>query len=271
MNASSNPCIEAAWTAFKLSRGCVENRWTLFTESVRSCRDTGEGSVRVNVRGFRVEVPVSQLPEAWLNMVHVLCLEDYGVYEGFTPRAGWTVIDVGAYLGFYTLWAARLVGGKGRVVAVEPNPWARPFIYENAVANGLDDRVSVDPRAVGDGDRIAFLHVPWYWGNASLLDNYAKAYDVEPAKVRVRVTTLESILADHGTPYPDLVKVDIEGAETAILPSLKHATPRAVVELHPPFTGIDCLRGCGRWLVYRLSTGTQLLAFGCLRGCLEHG
>jgi len=42
------------------------------------------------------------------------------VFERYC-RPGMTVVDVGANLGYYSLLAARLVGGSGRVVALEPN------------------------------------------------------------------------------------------------------------------------------------------------------
>lgn len=50
-------------------------------------------------------------------------------------------------------------------------------------------------------------------------------------EIRVHVATLESVLSDHATPGFDLLKVDVEGREAAVLASadLRHWRPRAIV------------------------------------------
>ena len=57
--------------------------------------------------------------------------------------------DLGAYVGPFTLLAARLVGPEGRVVAFEPDPRARAVLERNLAANGVAN-VTVVPCAVGD-------------------------------------------------------------------------------------------------------------------------
>lgn len=49
--------------------------------------------------------------------------------------------DVGANAGIYTLWAARAVGEKGRVAAIEPNPVMIERLRCNIAFNGFEDRV----------------------------------------------------------------------------------------------------------------------------------
>ncbi len=39
-----------------------------------------------------------------------------------TFKYGWTTMDIGANIGYFTLLVARLVGPKGRVIAFEPFP-----------------------------------------------------------------------------------------------------------------------------------------------------
>lgn len=40
----------------------------------------------------------------------------------FQPREGELVVDVGAYIGFYTIRASKLVGSQGKVIAIEAEP-----------------------------------------------------------------------------------------------------------------------------------------------------
>jgi FkbM family methyltransferase len=211
------------------------------------------------VRGLRLRVPHDQLPEAWLNIVHAICLGDYWVVGSFHPRPGWSVVDVGAYLGFYTVYAAVYVGPRGRVVAVEPNPWARSYLYENAVLNRVDDRVEVDPRAAGSRTGYATLYVPPFWGNSSLVKEYAEAYG-DTVEVLVRVERLSTIMEDHNLARADLVKIDVEGLEQEVLRDALRLARRVVVELHPPYTGPSTVRGAGRCTIYHLATG-QLVAY----------
>lgn len=51
---------------------------------------------------------------------------------------GQTVLDIGAHVGLFSLYAAREVGKNGRVFAFEPNPDNFDLLVRNAEANGFD-------------------------------------------------------------------------------------------------------------------------------------
>ncbi len=207
-----------------------------------SCIRSGaaEGYTTLWVKGALLRVPANQLPEALLNIAHIFCLQDYGLHPDFTPKPGWTVIDIGAYIGFYTVWAG-LRTGRGLVIAVEPNPLARSILYENIVLNRLEDRVRVDPRAVGTSNTVVKLYVPPYWANASLLKSYAEEYGEHLLEVPVRTTTLKNLLETHKLSSIDLAKIDVEGYEAAIVEAIVSAEPRPqriVVEVHEPTVNV---------------------------------
>ncbi|HIC98966.1 MAG TPA: hypothetical protein EYP08_04835, partial [Pyrodictiaceae archaeon] len=135
------------------SRGCLPSESTelLYGECLRILEEgyTGKMLEITLPYGLVAIVPNTQLPEAWANILHVFCYRDYARFEDFTPRRGWVVVDVGAYLGFYTLWAGVHVGDSGFVVAVEPNPTAREIILSNVSLNrGRIGRIAFDPRLV---------------------------------------------------------------------------------------------------------------------------
>lgn len=73
-------------------------------------------------------------------------------------RPGMTVVDIGAFLGQYTLLAARQIGPAGQVYAFEPDPRNLPFLLRNIERNGLRDRVVPVPYAAADrsGERTLF-------------------------------------------------------------------------------------------------------------------
>jgi len=58
-----------------------------------------------------------------------------------SARHGAAVIDGGAYLGFYTVLAARRVGAEGTVFAFESDPQSFEMLRRNIGENGFGDRV----------------------------------------------------------------------------------------------------------------------------------
>ncbi|MCD0449446.1 FkbM family methyltransferase [Actinocorallia sp. API 0066] len=54
-------------------------------------------------------------------------------------RAGDTVIDVGANVGYFTLLAAHLTGPTGHVVAIETAPHFHNALTQTIHTNGIDD------------------------------------------------------------------------------------------------------------------------------------
>ncbi len=222
-------------------------------------------------------LPCSELPEAWFNLSHVFCTRDYAVLEGFEPREGWVVVDAGAYLGFYTLFAASRVGAEGLVVAVEPLARHRRIIEEAIELNGFEDRVRLDPRALYSERGVHELIVSCYGATSSLLREHVERHGETCGSVRVATVTLPELLEEHGLDRVDLLKVDVEGAELAALsvPGWERRIERLVVEVHldvvDPWEVAWLLRGRGyRVAVAPIRSETQLMLYAW-RGGEESG
>ena len=121
-------------------------------------------------------------------------------------KPGDTFVDAGANIGFYTVMAAKIVGPKGRVVAIEMMPDTARQLRRNIAANGatnvtvyenaLTSRGGKTIHAVSDGRKM---------GQASL------AGATHQGGVAVQSTTLNAILNEIG--LVRLIKMDVEGAE----------------------------------------------------------
>jgi FkbM family methyltransferase len=141
---------------------------------------------------------------------------------------GSTFLDVGASVGFYTVLGARLVGPAGRAVAFEPNASACAAIRANADLNGLEN-VEIVVQALSDREGEGFLE-----GSAAATASLV----AEPttAAMRVRRTSLDRFLAERPELAPDVVKIDVEGHESAALrgmtTTLKSVRPVVIVEMH---------------------------------------
>jgi FkbM family methyltransferase len=121
-------------------------------------------------------------------------------------RAGDTVLDVGAHVGYYTLLSSVLVGPGGSVWAFEPNPQNAGFLRRHAQVNGCAN-VRVTEAAVSDEAGRARFD----FGTGSGTGRLAGGGALEVATVR-----LDDFVREHGI-APAAVKIDVEGGELRVL------------------------------------------------------
>ena len=124
-------------------------------------------------------------------------------------RPGATFWDVGAHAGFFTLLAARIVGRTGNVEAFEPMPGNRRRLAIAVELNGATN-VRVHDCAVSDRAGDATL----YGSSASVTWSLVAESGASDA-VSVATRTLDSLA--QSLPPPDVLKVDAEGSELAVL------------------------------------------------------
>ena len=134
-----------------------------------------------------------------------------------------TVIDVGAFVGFYALLAARC-NPKARVFALEPNPDLAARLGRNLSLNE-DLRVTVLPYAAAATRGPA----PFYLGGTWLPSSSGISLDfVDSAEVIPTATTdLDSLVVEWGVAGTvDLVKLDVEMAEPDVLAGMTETLRR---------------------------------------------
>jgi len=140
-------------------------------------------------------------------------------------RPGDTFLDVGAHLGAFSLLASRLVGKQGRVLALEPDAKSWRLFKLNVRSNGVQEGlVWLDPIAASDRDGTAYLSGLGGDGVSALSD----------AGLEVDCRTLDTLVPDRGL-EPDVVKIDVEGGEGAVLRGGQATLRQArcvIVELH---------------------------------------
>jgi FkbM family methyltransferase len=148
-------------------------------------------------------------------------------------RPGATFFDIGANVGFITMLAAKLVGPTGRVVAFEPVPGNVAAIRENLALNGIHWAEVRETAVSGDS------------GSASLIVSDVSAFsrlaDVSvPTGARetieVTVSSIDELVAAGEVPAPDVIKIDVEGAELEVIGGMRHTLaehrPVLLCEVH---------------------------------------
>ena len=148
-----------------------------------------------------------------------------------TLRAGDVALDLGANVGLLTVTMAAAVGGSGHVVAFEPMPAAAEMLQISVRENGFEDRVRIEPAAVGDhGGSVHLVDAPN--GNLSA-SHLAGEADTRPT-VEAPMVTLDG----QDLPRPvRLIKADIEGAEPLAFAGaermLREDRPLILCEVNP--------------------------------------
>lgn len=155
-------------------------------------------------------------------------------------RPGQCVFDIGANLGYYTLLASRLVGPAGRVMAFEPFPENITQI-ERHLALNQSHNVTVVPAAVCDNDGTARFQT----GAAREMGHLSNE-----GGLTVRTVSLDAGIARGEWPAPDVMKIDVEGAESSVLAGAAH-----LLETHHPTIILAChgsgqFRDCSERLVH---------------------
>lgn len=156
--------------------------------------------------------------------------EEYGAFR-HAVRPGSTVLDVGANVGAYSLLFALWAGPSGRVIAFEPAPASVAGLREQLRLNGLSDRVEVVPSAVADVVGFASFECDGVSGSNAIVSRASGA-----RLITVATTSIDAFCAGRGV-RPDVIKIDVEGAELDVLrgarQTLAVSSVEVFMELHP--------------------------------------
>lgn len=142
-----------------------------------------------------------------------------------TVKPGMTVIDIGAHIGYYSRIAAKRVGRAGVVYAFEADPENFALLKKNT---RHFTNVKLCPLALSDRTgTIDFYHYDDKSGAHSTLPNVP--LDFKKRKLTVPSSDLDSFLAHEGVRRVDVIKMDIEGGETAALCGMARTLSRTKV------------------------------------------
>jgi len=176
----------------------------------------------------------SNLDLPWGQSLRILLPDDFDFLASYVGSAGayfppsfelaldvapldGVILDLGAHLGTFTLPAAAT--GR-RVVAVEGSPRNVELLRASADANGFADAVTIVPVAVSDRSGSVRFQEEGPWGQVS-----RSGWGTGVVEVPAR--TVPEILTELGVDHVDVVKMDVEGSEIAVVAGMTPLLSRA--------------------------------------------
>lgn len=201
---------------------------TYLGDKIAVCRILGRYKMFISTAdvGFGPHLLLDGLWESWLT-----------VFMAGQVKPGMNVVDAGANHGYYTLLFADLVGEQGRVAAFEPNPPIARLLNQTIAVNGFSARTTVFEKALVDQDgvELIFHAVDDEPKNARIVD---PSYASSDYTLVIQGARLDTLLAEW--PRVDFMKVDVEGAEEAMIRGATSILERDRPALVLEFSALRC-------------------------------
>jgi len=216
------------YDSWKTDRGRLRISHTL--KSIKRLWHKALGTQIIELDGVRVNTGRGKLPGLARNLIYkgtYEAPERQLVLEALSP--GNRVLEIGTGIGFISLLCARLVGERN-VLSYEANPDLKAVIQSNYELNGL--RPHLEMKAVTiDGDPVDFYQ------NGNIISSSLISRDLETKKIKVESDAIAEVVSRHD---PDVIIMDVEGAEVELLPAADLRNVNTViVEFHPHIVGRD--------------------------------
>jgi len=135
-------------------------------------------------------------------------------------QPGEVLVDVGANIGLYTIWAAKT--RRVRVFAFEPEAENYALLNRNILLNGLEAQVKAYCVGLSDASGFSELHLAATGAGESRhalgepLDVHYKS--MQPAFSQGCVAArLDDLVTIGALPVPDHVKIDVDGIEPKVI------------------------------------------------------
>ena len=151
-----------------------------------------------------------------------ICREpDMYLVDGFIPKPGEVVYDIGAQYGDWAVLWAKKFGAE--VYAFEPLESNLMAIRDNVIANDLENKVSVISSFIGNGLPLSF-------------ERRGDMIAATPSKLQSEPSDkLDTLSKKYNFKSPDIIKIDVEGFEKTVLEGAQYLLrekPRVIIETH---------------------------------------
>jgi len=199
---------------------------------------SGRQTADVPVLRFRSGLEIGMVPGGYggyyILFPEIFVKRCYQPTREFAVRDGWTVIDLGANMGFFTCKAAT-TSKFSQVIAVEPVSAYVEVLRDNIRRNGLTNVRVLHAAASGEAGKQISIPV-WYTASGEPKTDQKVPPNTRVETETVMGLTLGEIIEKGKVKRCHLLKIDIEGAEYKLFDdvpaSVWNQIERVVMETH---------------------------------------
>jgi FkbM family methyltransferase len=161
----------------------------------KSVKFLGMDNLRLKVNVSEYGYQVYCRSEDNFNDLAIMIQHEHDLLKRFSAKEGDVVVDIGAYMGRYTIISSKCVGPNGKVVCLEADPSNFEMLNHSIKLNNLTNVISFN------------------------CITYSKEMDIVDVNTynRMHVNTLDYLLHQNGIDAVNWMKIDVEGAEFEVL------------------------------------------------------
>ena len=143
------------------------------------------------------------------------------------------IFDLGANLGYFSLLCASH-SAAAKIFAFEPIPANMTILCRHLLINNIKN---VTPVSLAVSDNLGL--VDFSADNQSVSYTYKQSssyYGIRHLNIKIGTTSLDALINQFGFPEPDIIKIDVEGAEYDVLSGaeelIKKYMPKILLSTH---------------------------------------
>jgi len=173
------------------------------------------------------------------------------VFSFFIPRPNDVVIDVGANIGYFTIYASRKVGKDGLVIALEPMDEAYNCLMKNIRLNRLNNVKPFKLALWSSETTLRLYRTKGYFTSAiskvDVFKNLIQQKKLELIKeYEIKAIKLDDLIKNINLSKVDWIKIDVDGSEYEVIlgsmNTLKRFKPKLITEIHDQEIGNKILK-----------------------------
>jgi FkbM family methyltransferase len=171
----------------------------------------------------KINLNYNSLQSAWLMYNYWVDWEEFNLIKDVL-RPSDIVFDIGANMGFYTIWMSKFINSSGKIHSFEPDSKSYVRLLKNIELNNIQDFVNANRMAVSNNiGMVKFSE--GLDGENHIINKTENNYEI------ISCTTIDQYVFDNQIKKIKYIKIDIEGFEYQALSGAIQTLTNGVVDI----------------------------------------